>query len=164
MVVRNNTMRSFKYPKFMLCVSSSLVERVSVPQIPTLQEHRHLSWPLLNQRGLNISGYELVAISGPKKVSIFRAHPSSGPRNGFSCFKIIIFHAIKKNRYFGNFMYMSFCILYSVLCDFYVHEFCCSCAPIQPLTTPPSPLAGRSEFTTVCPAPLHPYSPLYSTI
>jgi hypothetical protein len=30
----------------------------------------------------------LVAFSGPKKVSIFRAIPSSGPRNGFSRIKI----------------------------------------------------------------------------
>jgi len=35
------------------------------------------------------------AISGPKKVSIFRAHPSNAPRNDVAPLKIITYRAIK---------------------------------------------------------------------
>ncbi len=41
--------------------------------------------------------------------------PSNGLNNGFSRIKIIKSKRHIKNRYIGNFMYMIFCILYSVL-------------------------------------------------
>jgi hypothetical protein len=41
----------------------------------------------------------LVAISGPKKVSIFRARPGNGPRNGLSLIKIIKSKRHIINRY-----------------------------------------------------------------
>jgi hypothetical protein len=53
--------------------------------------------------------------------------PSNGPSNQFARIKIIKSKRHIKNRYIGNFMYMSFCVLYSVLfsvcCEFYMHEF-----------------------------------------
>ncbi len=48
----------------------------------------------------------------PKKVEIFRAYPFKGPSNGFSPIKIIKSKCHIKNRYIGNFMHMSFCILW----------------------------------------------------
>jgi hypothetical protein len=53
----------------------------------------------------------------PKKPRFPRPTPSNGPINGFNPIKII--HSqldIKKKRYIGNFMFMSFSILY-LICE-----------------------------------------------
>jgi hypothetical protein len=88
----------------------------------------------------------LVAISVPKKVAIFRAAPSNAPCNGFAHIKIIKFKRHIKNRYFGNFIYMSlavvvFCSLYSVFCILYctVVSFMGLSGPIPFNSSPPPP-------------------------
>ncbi len=43
----------------------------------------------------------------PKKVSIFRAHPSNAPSNDVVCLKTIKYKRHINNRYIGNLMYTS---------------------------------------------------------
>jgi hypothetical protein len=52
----------------------------------------------------------------PQKSRFPGPTPSNGPSNGFARIIIIQSKRHKKTGTFGKFMYMSFCILYYVLC------------------------------------------------
>jgi hypothetical protein len=83
------------------------------------------------------------AFLGSKNSRFSVPIPSNDSSNGCARIKIINYKRHIKSKYIGNFMYMSFvpesmsfCILLSVCCDFYVH------VQGPTLLPPPPPLTG----------------------
>ncbi len=69
--------------------------------------------------GPEMATSEASAIWSQKSRDFKGPTPSNGPSNGFSRIKIIKSKDRIKNMYIGNFIYMSFCILYCILCVLY---------------------------------------------